>query len=163
MTWWRGSRSATTPPSSRKKMPGTRTAAATYPTSLAEPPIASTAKGVATMATAVPVTEMTLHASSSRKLRLCSGPGTGACRPACIPGRKSRIRIHLRRNRAARALALGFGGAGVAPGVMVTAGGQRRGWGRAGGWAASRGVGLLVAKVVLLATSLYDDPAAELH
>ena len=50
------------------------TAAATYPTSAAEPPIASTANGTATSATAVPVTEITLHASSSRKLRLRNGP-----------------------------------------------------------------------------------------
>jgi hypothetical protein len=56
-------------------MRGTRYAAATYPTSLAEPPIRRTAKGSATIATAVPLAEMTSHASSSRKLRLRSGPG----------------------------------------------------------------------------------------
>ena len=56
-------------------MRGTRYAAATYPTSLAEPPICRTAKGSATVATAVPLAEMALHASSSRKLRLRSGPG----------------------------------------------------------------------------------------
>src|SRR5262249_27515750 len=54
---------------------GTMTAAATYPTSAAEPPIARTANGIATSATAVPVTEMALQASSSRKLRLRNGPG----------------------------------------------------------------------------------------
>src|SRR5712692_2676977 len=40
----------------------------------AEPPIASTANGIATKATALPMPEMTSHASSSRKLRLPSGP-----------------------------------------------------------------------------------------
>ncbi len=74
MTWWRGSRSAMTPPMSRKLITGMSSAVAMYPMSLAEPPIRSTANGIATAAIADPAAEMMLHPASSRKLRLPSGP-----------------------------------------------------------------------------------------
>src|ERR1700735_1276738 len=51
MTWWRGNRSAKPPPTGRTTTTGTRPAASTYPTSAAEPPLPSTANGIATAAT----------------------------------------------------------------------------------------------------------------
>jgi hypothetical protein len=74
ITRWRGNRSATTPPSSRKTITDASIAAVTYPTSAAEPPTDSTANGTATIATALPVSDTTLHATSSRKLRLLRAP-----------------------------------------------------------------------------------------
>jgi hypothetical protein len=55
---------------------------------VAEPPIARTANGSATVATAVPVAEMTSHADRSRKLPLRSGPGIlrRVTQPAARPG-----------------------------------------------------------------------------
>jgi len=85
MTWCRGSRSATTPPSSRKATSISVEAVATNPTSVAEPPMARTANGVATIATELPAIEMTSHASSSRKFRLRSGPGGSLIRSRLIP------------------------------------------------------------------------------
>ena len=56
--------------------------------------MARTANGVATMATAVPVTEMTLQASSSRKFRLRSGPGGTFTSASLNPPAPGRSPIH---------------------------------------------------------------------
>ena len=77
ITWWRGSRSATTPPRSRQPIMGISSAVATYPTSAGDPPLRRTANGIATAAAWDPATEMTLQAASSRKFRLRSGPRSG--------------------------------------------------------------------------------------
>jgi len=74
ITLCRGNLSPATPPTSRNAIIGTRAAVATQPTSLAVPPIASTANGIATVATALPEPLMTSHARSSRKFRLCIAP-----------------------------------------------------------------------------------------
>ncbi|CAM5310750.1 hypothetical protein SRIMM317S_04198 [Streptomyces rimosus subsp. rimosus] len=54
ITRWRGSRSATAPPISRKTTSGTVRAVATRPTSVAEPPVPSTANAAAISEPALP-------------------------------------------------------------------------------------------------------------
>lgn len=76
---------------------GTSPAAATNPTSLAEPPIRSTANGTATPAIAVPTIEVTSEPTRSRKFRLDNGPRAGITDglrrvPAAEPSR-SRITV----------------------------------------------------------------------
>ena len=61
-------------------MVGIKPAAATNPTSLADPPLCSTANGTATVAIAVPSIEVTSHPTSSWKFRLASGPRSRAHR-----------------------------------------------------------------------------------
>src|SRR5580692_8846083 len=83
----------------------TSAADATYPTSLADPPIASTAKGIATTATDVPAIETQSQASRSRKFRLRNGPrnaGIGSILSRLQPG-PNRF-IHTPRSRHAGAV-----------------------------------------------------------
>jgi hypothetical protein len=79
---------------------------ANKPTSLAEPPIASTAKGIATNATALPVPEMTSQVSSSLKLRLRSAPRASA--PCGSAPRSSAPRGNLIGSMVTRFAAPGF-------------------------------------------------------
>jgi hypothetical protein len=74
ITRWRGSRSAQTPPMSRKTSCGTIRAASTSPRSDAEPVRSRTAKASAIGAIALPRNEIPRARKRSRNSRLASGP-----------------------------------------------------------------------------------------